>query len=332
MHVREREAEGKVSETGVPSCLAGPPDSVERAHFPTVERMVAHHNSLGRGPKRQGHRPRRILFVQHAAALGGSCVSLFQMVRNLDRSQFEPVVALARPTYAVQEYYRRVGVEAISWPGMALWDHSTVAPRRLSRPGSWVHLCRVVAGWRRTKRRTLDLIDHVRPDLVHLNSMPLVVVAQALEDAGFPFVWHVREPPEPARGVRYRTIRQRMLGSPELIFLSDYDREQWVSAHRGVVIPNFVGLEYFNPPIEPQFARQQVGLSSNAKVVLFAGGLAVAKGIWPLIEALAIVRAQLPNLACLLPGGRNRAIGAGCCASRPGHSSHGWYRDSGTTN
>ena len=38
--------------------------------------------------------PNRVLFVDHTAKMGGGEIALLNLVQNLDRSRFEPVVAL----------------------------------------------------------------------------------------------------------------------------------------------------------------------------------------------------------------------------------------------
>ena len=229
-------------------------------------------------------------------------MSLLETVRSLDGSRFEAVVGLADPSEAVRAYYSAAGIEVIPWEGITVWNHSTVAPWRLGRPTTWVHLARVAACWERDRKRTLNLVGRTKPDVVHLNSMQLAVSASALSRTGLPVVWHVREPPEPGHGLRYRLIRRLMLKAENLIFLSEFDRQAWVQGERGVVIPNFVDLERFNPIVDPLVARERLGLSPDAKIILFAGGMAEVKGIRPLIEAVAIVRAKVPEVVCLLLG------------------------------
>jgi glycosyltransferase involved in cell wall biosynthesis len=261
--------------------------------------------------------PKKILYIQHAAALGGSCVSLRETVQALDRNRFEPVIALARPSRLMTDYYRSAGIDTISGPPLEVWHHSTVAPSPLRRPDAWVRLARLAAHWQRTEERTLALVRDTRADLVHLNSAPLVPSARALRGAGLPFVWHVREPPRPSYGVRYRYIRRQMLHANELIFLSEFDRYQWVRGRRGEVIPNFVDLGSFDRKTDGGPTRDHLGVSRTAKVVLFAGGLAEVKGVFPLLDALAIVRGKVPDLVCLMPGAEyERSKGAGARFAR----------------
>jgi glycosyltransferase involved in cell wall biosynthesis len=244
---------------------------------------------------------KKILYIQHAGALGGSCMSLLYTMQGLDRSRFEPVVALARPSPELVDFYARAGFEVLPWPGMVLWDHSTVAPMPLYDPRSWLHLWQVWWCWGRTQRRTLKLIDAVQPDIVHLNSMPLSPCADILGRKGIPFVWHVREPP-PNQGLRTRLIRRVMLQAQRLIFISEYDRQAWVEGRAGDIVCNFVDTQTFHPKVDGVSVRKTLGLKPDDNGILYLGGIAAANGILVLLKALALLCDRLPNLVCLMPG------------------------------
>jgi hypothetical protein len=139
-----------------------------------------------------------VLYLQHADRTGGSCTSLRVTLEHLDRSRFRPVVALRHGDPELVRYHEAAGAEVVVWPGIATFEHTTAYSTSLLRPTSWSVLALALAGWRRTERRTLELVAALRPDVVHLNSAVLVPSARALHRAGVPFVWHVRE--IPARG------------------------------------------------------------------------------------------------------------------------------------
>lgn len=247
-------------------------------------------------------RPKRVVFVQHAGAPGGSAMSLLYTIAGLDRARFQPVVALARPMSALRSLYVDAGIETVDWPGLALWDHSTVAPRRLYRPRSWWKLGQVAVRWRATARRTLELVSETRADLVHLNSMPLAPSAAALTNAGFPYVWHVREPPLPAYGLRYAALRRIMLRADALIFISDADRRAWIGQHAAEVVHNFVDLDRFRPEVRADGVCSRFGIAADQPLLLYLGGASAAKGVDPLLDALARLAPRVPGVRCLMPG------------------------------
>ena len=246
---------------------------------------------------------KKILYIQHAGGLGGSCNSLLYTMQGLDPAKFEAVVALARPTSELENFYSEAGFETISWHGLTLWDHSTVAPKPIWNPFSWIHCLQVLWSWKRTQRRTLELINKVKPDIVHLNSMPLSPCADILNREGFPFVWHVREPP-PDQGFRTKIIRRIMLQSRWMIFISEYDRKMWVGDKDAAVVKNFVDLQKFHPEINMLEARKKMNLKPDDKVILYLGGLSKIKGIMFLLDSLTLLRRQIPDFICLMPGSK----------------------------
>lgn len=160
---------------------------------------------------------------------------------------------------------------------------------------------KLLLGWRETKRRTLKLVEATRPDVVHLNSMPLVASASALSASGVPFVWHVREPP-PGQGWRTGVIRAIMRRAPALIFISEYDRDQWLGDPHGEIIRNFVDFDRFHPAVDGGPVRKHLGLSESQPILLYAGGIAEVKGCFVLLKALAELKNRFPDVVCLMPG------------------------------
>jgi glycosyltransferase involved in cell wall biosynthesis len=229
-------------------------------------------------------------------------MSLLYTIQALDPGRYQPVVALVRPADALVRLYEQAGIRTLAWPGIHPWDHSTGAPQPLHRPRSWMHLAGVATHWRGNQRRTMELVAHVRPDVVHLNSMALSVCAEVLTREGVPTVWHVRESPLPARGARYRAIRRRMMAVDELVFISQADRRAWVGGERGLVIPNFVDFDRFDRRIDGGAVRARLGIDADAPVLLYLGGWSPLKGIFPLLGALARLRERFPGVRCLMPG------------------------------
>lgn len=246
--------------------------------------------------------PRTVLYVQHAGTLGGSAMSLLYTIQALDPARYRPVVALVRPSDALVGLYEDAGIRTVPWQGIHPWDHSTVSPQPLHRVESWVHLADVATHWRSSQARTMELVRHVGPDLVHLNSMPLSPCAQVLTREGVPTVWHVREPPAPPGGPRYQAIRRRMMAVDELVFISQADRQAWVGGERGLVIPNFVDFTRFDRGMDGAPVRARLGIAPDAPVVLYLGGWSPIKGIYPLLEAVARLRERFPGLRCVMPG------------------------------
>lgn len=228
-------------------------------------------------------------------------MSLLYTMQGIHALGHTCIVALARPSRELETFYQEAGFQVIPWPGLALWDHSAGAPRPWWSPFSWQMLADLLIGYKRTARRMLELVDLVKPDLVHLNSMTFVLPAVALSKAKVPYVWHVREPP-PDQGVRTRLIRHAMLRAPQLIYISDFDRQQWVRGEKGLVVLNFVDLTRFGPWADGSAVRRSVNIPSDAKVILYLGGICPIKGFNVLVEAMRLLKEKGMDLVCLAPG------------------------------
>jgi glycosyltransferase involved in cell wall biosynthesis len=167
-------------------------------------------------------------------------------------------------------------------------------------PRTWRQLAGIAVGWSEGGRATLRLVEQVRPDVVHLNSVVLSASAAALHAAGVPYVWHIREHP-PSRGVR-TLILQRLLerAGDRVVFISHADRLAWGVKPEGRVIHNFVEPHAFDT-IDRADARAAFGIPTDVPVILYVGGLSMIKGILPLLESLRAVVGAVPDVRVLMP-------------------------------
>jgi len=246
----------------------------------------------------------KVLYLQHAGSLGGSSMSLLWTIDALDRTTYDPTVALIRLNPSVSALYHDHGIDTIAWPGIYTFEHTTASWYSLTSPITWSAAYFSITGWGKSQRRTEELIEMVRPDLVHLNSVVLVPSALALSKNNVPFIWHVRESTvRGCLGVRTRYLKHLLITLPsEVIFISKYDKQSWVSSKRGVVIPNFVDFAVFDRQRKGEVVRSQLGIEKDTHVFLYLGGLGEIKGIFPLLEALARVHAQRTDWICIMPG------------------------------
>ena len=240
--------------------------------------------------------PSRVLYIQHAQGLGGSAVSLRYLVDSMQSAGINCRVALLRPSQELIDYYKSAKIHTIPVEGINIWHHSTVARRFLWKPQHVRELFHVARTWQSSRKATLKLVDRLKPDLVHLNSMPLSAPASALTENSVPFVWHVREPP-PDQGLRTRIIRSLMIKAPSLVFITDHDRQLWVGNAKGAVLPNAVPDAWFEGHGERPKAP------GDAVRFAYLGGLGTdAKGPKILVKALRLLAESVPGWECVMPG------------------------------
>jgi len=87
----------------------------------------------------------------------------------------------------------------------------------------------------------------------------------------------------------------------ELIFICEADRSAWVQGMRGKVIYNFVDFNDLREFRSQEECKLHFGIPPDNPVILYVGGLRPPKGIFPLLESLALVKRKYPNVRCLMP-------------------------------
>jgi glycosyltransferase involved in cell wall biosynthesis len=245
---------------------------------------------------------RRILYVEMAHAFGGSIVSLYQLVRGLDRERYEPVVLFYRPNPFVRRF-EEAGAKVLVLGNTAAGAGRPAAPprRRRSNPlAEWLAILRQIGPG---TLRLLRVIRQERIHLVHGNDVLIsnreAVLAAAL--AGVPYISHVR-------AFERLTWFDRRLTRwvHTCIYISraiaDAHTAQGVPAERGVVIYNALDPEEFAASGDQDAARARLGLSPAHQVVGITGRLVAWKGHEVFLRAVAELAPARPMLRAVIAG------------------------------
>lgn len=246
----------------------------------------------------------RVLFFQHAVGAGGSAVSLRYLTGGLAQRGHEIHVAIHDAAAGMRTFYETAGVRVHKLPSLPSVLHTTAAHVSLLRPRSVLATARMIARYPAARGELLRLVDHVSPDIVHLNSATLAPTAFALRARSVPVVWHVREsPPFGPRGLRTAALRNAMRRyAAEMIFISGHDRRMWADNRFGTVIYNCATAPPAGSDEAGLAVRQQLGLESDAPIVLFLGGLQEIKGIAPLLMAIPAITRAVPSARLVILG------------------------------
>jgi glycosyltransferase involved in cell wall biosynthesis len=134
-------------------------------------------------------RPRRVLFMDHTAEMGGGEIALLNLASHLDCARYVPVVMMFSEGPLLQQL-RVAGIETHIVP----LDADVVETRK-DKIGARTLLqfgrIKSAIGFIRTLRR---LIREIKPDVVHTNSLKSDVLGGfAARWAGVPLVWHLRD-------------------------------------------------------------------------------------------------------------------------------------------
>ena len=235
---------------------------------------VAQANLALRSPLRSA---RRVLFVDHTAALGGGELALHNLVRKLDRRRVQPVVAVFSDGPLVQRL-RQADIETHILPlNQAVLDtrKDVVGVRTLLKFG-------LVASSLRHAATLKDFIRRRNIEIVHTNSLKAALIGGlAARAAQVPLIWHVRDritddylPPTVARAIRWlsRIMPDVVIANSQatLATLRLCDR------HRSAVVYSGIDLDAYPRPGDAE-SNNQFDPARGATIAL-VGRIAPWKG------------------------------------------------------
>ncbi len=220
--------------------------------------------------------PRRILYVSAVSEIGGAEESLLTLLSALDRTAFQPLLALPEGgESALGHCAVKMGVECVAVPLQNLTR--TLNPLRLV--SSWLRL-------RTCQKAISDIVRALRIDIIHANS-----TTAALQAAGAPLICHLRD-------LRLPRLAAAALRSKCRMFIAV---SQAVSAFAGQrlarpvrCIPNGVDIERFRPAIG--------NAGPKRPYLLMAAHLAPWKRHDIFIECLAWLRSRDASLTGIVAG------------------------------
>jgi glycosyltransferase involved in cell wall biosynthesis len=253
----------------------------------------------------------RVLYLDTAPTAGGSVVSLYELLRNLDRSTFAPLVLSYTP-HGYVERFQDLGLELVVWNAYGARDHRPrwVQEARQSAPVGWLRGRAVGAQfyhglgfavllmrriWPRA-RAIHDIIRRRRIDLVHTNirvghDREGIVAAKM---AGVPCVSHIRDFED------LNWFDRRLAGMVgKFIYISKAVQQCHLGAGvpdmKGCVVYNAVDLSAFGSAVDVAGVRKALGLNVDDLVVGMMGRLDRWKGQDVFLRAMPLVMEAVPQ-------------------------------------
>lgn len=234
--------------------------------------------------------PRKIVFVHHGRVLGGAPVSLSLLINQLRAQAGNAELSVWCVGEKIQHFFEeRCGVNTrqIPNPGLLLgralvWPIFFLETRKAILSAK--ELC--LFPFRIYQQK--ELLEEIRPDVVHLNSAILFSSAVAARMAGIPVVWHVREilaglplKRRPA-GWLIRRLATRIIAiSPEVAASLGPDHDGKIS-----VIYNPMDTTRLVPNrVDREKVREEIGIPSEAFLVLSLGGTSPWKGTTEILDS-----------------------------------------------
>jgi glycosyltransferase involved in cell wall biosynthesis len=229
-----------------------------------------------------------VLYIQPVAERGGSDQALVRMIRTLPRERFSCHVAVPAASPMQAELEAAGAVTHV------------VPMRRLTGSGDIGYWLAYLALWPVTVGRLARLARRVGADVVHTNSLHSLYGWAAALLVRRPHIWHAREiVVQSAAALRLERFLARHF-AVVVVAISD-------AVARPLDLPNVeVMLDDVDPgEFGPEHAgrtRLTLAIGDDVPVVLFVGRIDVWKGLDVLLDALPVLRREVPDVQLVVAG------------------------------
>lgn len=244
--------------------------------------------------------PIKILYVHHRPELGGAPMSLLNLIKELDRNRFYPIVLC--PGNPVAELVRRAGIEVHIAP-VSGFVHVTAA---FYHGWRWLMLGRELYRLPRHLAAVNKLIRNNHISIVHLNDSMLIPAAMLAHKIGIKVVWHVRSPLAEGRsGFIKKMILKCLETYADAVVVIDEDTMSGLNdLTNAIIIHNSIDTEQFTAStIGGSKFRAEQNIDSETFCVGVVGRISQAEGSFDFIRAAKLVKSHFPTAKFLMIGG-----------------------------
>ncbi len=241
----------------------------------------------------------KVLYVHHAESEAGAPRSLAFLIDNLDKDKYEPYVLISFDYEGNKKLFEGVGAKVIYKPLMGPWHGSTVSGMSLGM--LYFNLKHAIP----TYYKMFDVLKEVKPDLVHLNSTCLFIVAKAVKksDSNIPVVCHVREPllPNYWGDILRRNIEKYV---DYFVAIEKYDINSLKTNKRYEVINNFVDFNVYNSKVKSSILHEELHIDEKHKILLYLARISPENGALEMIKAIEDLLKKRKDIHLCLVGAR----------------------------
>ena len=238
----------------------------------------------------------KVLYLQSTSEIGGSDISLYRLVKAIDREKFCPYVMVPMEGPLVSRL-RELGVTVVMNPEMM----------KLSSRGGWKYRMRYLLTYLPAVRRIVKCVKDEGINILHTNTLHNLHGWLAAKIARIPHVWHVREIVKQSKLflILERFLIRRFTNKVIAISAAVAHELAPELIEKGVlqVIPNGVDLSEYRYEIQSKRVLSDLSLKSETPLIAFVGRLDHWKGADVFLKAVALCHKRCPSAHFLVVGG-----------------------------
>lgn len=215
-----------------------------------------------------------ILFVYHASNIGGGTYCLLNILKEIDRTKYEPIVLLRTDGDLVKEI-RALSIEVFFMPSMTLVPYNRSYWER--------GILRAYSSIKKSFPAFEELLDRIKPDAVYFNTMMLAPYLEVAKKMGIRTTIHLREHWPLNEHIKQLSKIQNIISTcaDQIVAINGYSASM-IPNREVTIVYDWIDLSnrYEYRPFVELFGED----ASNLKVYLFTGGLQDIKGAAEVVE------------------------------------------------
>ncbi len=261
---------------------------------------------------------KKILYIQKPAG-GGSLIALYEMVRVLDKTRFEPIIFC----YEQNEYTEMLSALNVKVIYLVKKDKkvsSTISSsvKKIGNPKLAQRLKRFFIDDFKMARKLRAIINENKVELIHHNcDFPYIRQGILANNIRLPQVCHYRSLQPYSKG-SFDCFIDKWLSKKidSHIYISHAVKDHFkyylgIASKNQIVIRDIIDTSKFKKIPKEIEALNKFGISQEDIVITCIGRILPWKGQHVFIEAVSKVINQFPNLKALIVGPYGKGVGSG---------------------
>ena len=222
---------------------------------------------------------KKILFVHHVSVVGGASYCLLNIIKELDRKKFQPVVLLKDDGPLVEEL-KKLNVKVLFCPSLTIYPYNKSLYRiRILLSISQLYL--TISDFEQVVRSCL-------PDIVYFNNTFLFPYLKNTQKLGIKSVIHIREHwPSSQHQKQFRYIQQEILCRADRIIAINEYSARMISPYltKTTIVYDWIDFSerYEYRPFNEIFGEDV----TQKKVYLYTGGMQGIKGAYEVVKTFS---------------------------------------------
>ena len=220
---------------------------------------------------------KRILFMHHVSGVGGGSFCLLNVVKELDRTIWEPVVAL-KAHGPLEDEFAKLGITVVFFKGMTSVPYNKFLLKKDSIQSYYYSF--------NTRSDFKKLIEENHIDVVYINNMMLYPYLRPAKECGCKTVLHVREHwPLKEHRMQLNWARKSVYKyADKLIAINKFSASIFPDKKSDIIYDWIEMKDRFKPiNMDSLFGED----CSNKVILLYNGGLQMIKGPNYIVKAFS---------------------------------------------